>query len=141
MTTGRVVHHWHTRTKTGKVPALDARVPHAYAEIHPEDAQALGIELGDIVVLRSKRGAWTGPAMVVDTIRPGMVFVPFHFGASEESANQNTIYALDPVSRQPQLKQAAVRLEKVRAADPEPWLLERRKELTEAVAPFAQAAA
>jgi ferredoxin-nitrate reductase len=100
--TGRVVYHFHTRTKTGRSAALNSRVPHAYVEIHPDNARTLDIRTGDRVEMSSPHGRWEGPAMVVNTVRPGEVFVPFHFGRGAQSANQHTWYARDPVSFQPQ---------------------------------------
>jgi predicted molibdopterin-dependent oxidoreductase YjgC len=127
--TGRVVYHFHTRTKTGRSRALQQRVPHAYVEIHPEDAREQGIATGDLVEITSPKGRWEGPAMVVDTVRRGEVFVPFHFGHGAQSANQHTWYARDPVSNQPQLKSSPVRLRRLSFGEPEAWLLRRLEEL------------
>lgn len=136
--TGRVVYHFHTRTKTGRSDALNRRVPHAYVELHPEDARRLGIELGDRVEITSPHGRWEGPAMVVDTVRPGELFVPFHFGHGDQSANQHTWYARDPVSQQPQLKSSPVALRRLSFGAPEPWLLLRLQELNgQSIEPFA----
>ncbi len=106
--TGRVVYHFHTRTKTGRSAALNERAPHPYVEIHPADAARLEIGLGDLVEITSPNGRWEGVAMVVDTVRPGEVFVPFHYGHGAQSANQHTWYARDPISHQPQLKSSPV---------------------------------
>jgi anaerobic selenocysteine-containing dehydrogenase len=129
LSTGRVVYHFHTRTKTARSEALNRRVPNAYCEIHPEDAARLGITLGDWVEVSSARGRWEGPAMVVDTVRPGELFIPFHFGKGVQAANQHTTYARDPVSQQPQLKSSPVSLRRVSFAEPEPWLVERQQDL------------
>ncbi|MCF7694640.1 molybdopterin oxidoreductase family protein [Mycetohabitans sp. B2] len=129
LSTGRVVYHFHTRTKTGRSEALHRRVPNAYVEIHPDDAQRLGICLGDWVEVSSMRGRWEGPAMVVDTVRPGELFIPFHFGKGHQAANQHTTYARDPVSQQPQFKSSPVQLKWLSFAEPEPWLVERRNDL------------
>jgi ferredoxin-nitrate reductase len=138
LNTGRVVYHWHTRTKTGKVSFLNDRVPHAYCEINPEDAERFGIKLGDLVSVSSELGKWEGRAMVVETVRPGSLFIPFHYGYPGESANQNTTYAKDPVSKQPQFKQSRAMLQKVADGQAEEWLIERRRELTgESSQPFA----
>ncbi|MGH7188823.1 MAG: molybdopterin dinucleotide binding domain-containing protein [Acetobacteraceae bacterium] len=114
--TGRVVYHFHTRTKTGRSAALNERAPHPYVEIHPADALGLGIGLGDLVEITSPNGRWEGVAMVVDTVRPGEVFVPFHYGHGAQSANQHTWYARDPVSHQPQLKSCCRPAAQLRAA-------------------------
>lgn len=136
--TGRVVYHFHTRTKTGRSKALNERVPHAYVEVHPEDAKRLGIDTGDRVEITSPHGRWEGPVMVVDTVRPGELFVPFHFGQGSQSANQHTWYARDPVSQQPQLKSSPVAIRRLSFGAPEPWLIERLSELNgERTEPFA----
>ena len=127
--TGRVVYHFHTRTKTGRSAALNSRAPQAYVEIHPDDASALVIATGDKVEITSPHGRWEGPAMVVDTVRPGEVFTPFHYGHGAQSANQHTWYARDPVSFQPQLKSSPVMLRRLSFGQPEPWLLQRLAEL------------
>jgi anaerobic selenocysteine-containing dehydrogenase len=138
MVTGRVVYHFHTRTKTARSPILNRHAPHAYVEIHPEDAARLRIALGDLVEIASPHGRWEGVAMVVDTVRPGEVFVPFHYGHGSQSANQHTWYARDPISHQPQLKSSPVSVRRLSFGEPEPWLLERLSELNgEATEPFA----
>jgi len=136
--TGRVVYHFHTRTKTARSEVLNRRAPHPYVEVHPEDAARLGIGLGDMVEISSPHGRWEGVAMVVDTVRPGEVFVPFHYGCGAQSANQHTWYARDPVSHQPQLKSSPVAVRRLSFGEPEPWLLERLAELNgDNIEPFA----
>ncbi|HEV2419048.1 MAG TPA: molybdopterin oxidoreductase family protein [Terriglobia bacterium] len=136
--TGRVVYHFHTRTKTGRSMVLNERAPHPYVEIHPTDAARLEIGLGDLVEITSPNGRWEGVAMVVDTVRPGEVFVPFHYGHGSQSANQHTWYARDPVSHQPQLKSSPVAVQRLSFGQPEPWLLARLAELNgESREPFA----
>jgi predicted molibdopterin-dependent oxidoreductase YjgC len=136
--TGRVVYHFHTRTKTGRSMVLNEHAPQAYVEIHPRDAARLGIALGDRVEITSPHGRWEGVAMVVDTVRPGEVFVPFHYGHGAQSANQHTWYARDPVSHQPQLKSSPVAVRRLSFGRPEPWLVTRLAELNgEVTEPFA----
>ena len=138
ISTGRVVYHFHTRTKTARSEELNQRVPHAYVEIHPDDAQRLNISTGDTAEVISPKGSWSGLAMVVDTVRPGELFIPFHFGLGSQSANQHTWYARDPVSMQPQLKSSPGRIRRKDFGSPEQWLLDRRAELTgESNEPFA----
>jgi ferredoxin-nitrate reductase len=138
LSTGRVVYHFHTRTKTGRSAALNDRAPHAYVEIHPADAEQLEIRTGDLAEVTSPHGRWEGPAVVVDTVRPGELFIPFHYGGGRESANQHTWYARDPVSQQPQLKSAPVAIRRLSFGAPEPWLLERCAELAGAsLEPYA----
>lgn len=127
--TGRVVYHFHTRTKTARSEVLNRHAPHPYVEIHPEDAARLDIGLGDMVEITSPHGRWEGVAMVVDTVRLGEVFVPFHYGRDAQSANQHTWYARDPISHQPQLKSSPVAVRRLSFGEPEPWLLERLAEL------------
>jgi anaerobic selenocysteine-containing dehydrogenase len=130
LSTGRVVYHFHTRTKTARSQALNRRVPDAYVEIHPDDANRLGISLGDLVEVASSRGHWEGPAMVIDTVRPGELFIPFHFGKGHQAANQHTTYARDAVSKQPQFKSSPVSLRRLSFAAPELWLVERQLDLS-----------
>jgi anaerobic selenocysteine-containing dehydrogenase len=117
LTTGRVTYHWHTRTKTGRVPSLNAAAPEAFVEIAPGDAERLGIGDGDLVEIRSRRGSIRVPARLTG-VEPGVVFVPFHYGSSDDpeqptAANELTITGWDPVSKQPHFKYAAVHLERV----------------------------
>ena len=120
--TGRTVYHFHTRTKTGRAPELDAAAPDAWVEISPEDAGPLGIAEGDLVRVESPRGAIEVRARVSD-IRPGAVFVPFHYGDADRgdratrAANELTITAWDPVSKQPAFKGGAVRVTRLAAGD------------------------
>jgi anaerobic selenocysteine-containing dehydrogenase len=111
LTTGRVVHHWHTRTKTGRVPALQAAAPAPFVEINRADADRLGIRDGDRVRLGSRRGTVEAAARLAD-ILSGHLFVPFHYTAGDDeapsAANELTITDWDPVSKQPHLKFAAV---------------------------------
>jgi anaerobic selenocysteine-containing dehydrogenase len=116
LTTGRRVYHWHTRTKTGRVPELDSAAPDVWVELHPSDAQAGGIEDGARCIVESPRGRVIAPARLTG-IRPGVVFVPFHYGYWDleddndaRAANELTITAWDPVSKQPLFKTASVRV-------------------------------
>jgi ferredoxin-nitrate reductase len=117
LTTGRSVYHWHTRTKTGRVPELQSAAPEAWVQLASADAQSLGIAEGDRVRVTSRRGSVTAPARVGD-IEAGTVFIPFHYGywdeeaGHERAANELTLTAWDPVSKQPYFKYAAVKVEK-----------------------------
>jgi ferredoxin-nitrate reductase len=138
LNSGRLVYHFHTRTKTGRSEALNSRAPRAYVEIHPGDAGRLGIGTGDLVEINSPLGRWEGAAMVVDTVRPGELFAPFHFGKGAQSANQHTSYARDAVSKQPHFKSSPVALRRLSFGEPEPWLRARVAELNgEMTEPFA----
>jgi anaerobic selenocysteine-containing dehydrogenase len=119
LTTGRRVYHFHTRTKTARAPELDAAAPDVWVEIATGDAQARGIEEGDLCVVESARGRVIAPARLTG-IKPGVVFVPFHYGSwdlkadGEETraANELTMTTWDPVSKQPLFKVASVRVAK-----------------------------
>jgi ferredoxin-nitrate reductase len=114
LTTGRTIYQFHTRTKTGRAPELDAAAPDAWVELNPEDAEELKVAEGDLIRLRSLRGEIAAPARLVP-IRRGTVFVPFHYGTWRQhrdlprAANELTMTAWDPVSKQPMFKLAAVR--------------------------------
>ncbi|HET7030314.1 MAG TPA: nitrate reductase [Candidatus Limnocylindrales bacterium] len=122
LTTGRVVHHFHTRTKTGRAPELNAAAPGAFLEMARVDADELGLADGELVEVRSRRGHVTVPVRL-SGIEPGVVFLPFHYGdEGDESgepptaANRLTMSGWDPVSKQPHFKYAAVSVQPVRAA-------------------------
>jgi anaerobic selenocysteine-containing dehydrogenase len=109
LNTGRTVEHWHTRTKTGRVGVLEHLAPAAWVEIHPTDAAGLKVTSGDWVRLSSERGEVARVvARVTATVREGEVFVPFHY--DEASANRLTLNEFDPISREPNYKQCAVKI-------------------------------
>jgi len=112
LSTGRVLEHWHTGTMTMKAPELRRAQPEAFVEINPFDAKRLGIKTGDRVRITSRRGEAIIKARVVDTPRPGMVFVPFHWADENSLINRVTIDAYDPGSKQPEFKVCAVKLSK-----------------------------
>jgi anaerobic selenocysteine-containing dehydrogenase len=111
LNTGRTVEHWHTRTKTGKVPILERLSPNAWVEMNPRDARALTLKAQDRVDVVSRRGRVRDVELrLTETIAPGQVFVPFHY--AEANANQMTQSSFDPISREPNYKQSAVRVER-----------------------------
>jgi anaerobic selenocysteine-containing dehydrogenase len=120
VTTGRTVYQFHTRTKTGRVPQLNDAAPDVWVELNPEDADRLGITEGDLVGITSARGAVQARAWLCG-IRPDVVFLPFHYGWFDQdhndrtprAANELTITAWDPVSKQPIFKVAAVAVAKL----------------------------
>lgn len=121
LTTGRIYAHWHTLTRTGKVDKLMARDPAPYVEIATEDAERLGIGEGAQVRITTRRGAIVMPARRDDGMRPGTVFVPFHWGelyGEGNSLNVLTVPAFGPVEKQPELKFCAAQLELVRTSLP-----------------------
>jgi anaerobic selenocysteine-containing dehydrogenase len=117
LTTGRVVYHFHTRTKTARAKELNAAEPEAFVEISAEDAQHYGIAEGNMVEIRSRRGRARARARIAK-IKTGTLFMPFHYGywddepQSARAANELTIAEWDPVSKQPFFKYAAVRIRK-----------------------------
>jgi assimilatory nitrate reductase catalytic subunit len=111
LNTGRTVEHWHTRTKTAQVPILERLAPNAWLEMNPRDAEALKLQAHVRVDIVSKRGRTSGVELrVTEMIAPGQVFMPFHF--AETNVNEVTQSAFDPISREPNYKQCAVRVEK-----------------------------
>jgi assimilatory nitrate reductase catalytic subunit len=111
LNTGRTVEHWHTRTKTGNVPILERLSPEAWVEMNPLDARLLRLAPQGRVDVVSRRGRMRNVQLrVTETIAPGQVFVPFHY--AEANANEVTQSAFDPVSREPNYKQSAVRVER-----------------------------
>lgn len=112
LNTGRVLEHWHSGSMTRRIPILHQAVPAAYLELHPQDAKRLGIRNDDKVRLVSRRGSITLPAAIDQRGRPsrGQVFVPFF----DESMliNELTLDAFCPISKQPDYKKCAVRVEK-----------------------------
>ena len=111
LNTGRTVEHWHTRTKTGKVPILERLSPNAWVEMNPRDARGLKLKPQDRVDVVSRRGRVRSIELrVTETVAPGQLFVPFHY--AEANANEVTQSAFDPFSREPNYKQSAARVEK-----------------------------
>ncbi len=117
LTVGRLYGHWHTQTRTGRIEKIKKMHPQPFIEIHPRDAQKLGIEEGNLVEVRSRRGVAYFPAKVTKAITPGTVFVPMHWGAlwaKSSEANALTHPEACPISLEPELKACAVCLQLVR---------------------------
>jgi formate dehydrogenase major subunit len=108
LNTGRVLEHWHTGTMTRRSKPLDAISPEAFVEIHAADAARLGLRDGAMAKVASRRGEVVLRARVTERLRPGTVFIPFHF--REAAANLLTIDALDPYAKIPEFKFCAVRV-------------------------------
>jgi assimilatory nitrate reductase catalytic subunit len=111
LNTGRTVEHWHTRTKTREVPILERLSPRAWLEMNPRDAKRLGLRSHEAVDVISRRGSARAIELrLTEITAPGQVFMPFHF--SETNVNEVTQSAFDPISREPNYKQCAVRVER-----------------------------
>lgn len=109
--TGRTVEHWHTRTKTKEVKILERMSPTAWLEMNPRDARRLGLKPHDRVTVVSPRGRVENIELrITEIVALGQVFMPFHY--EEKNSNRLTQSAFDPISREPNYKQAAVRVEK-----------------------------
>jgi nitrate reductase NapA len=113
LTTGRVLEHWHTGSMTRRIPQLYQAVPDAYVELNRADALDLGVGAGDRVRVVSRRGSLELTVEVDGRGRPprGTVFVPFFDEA--RLVNLLTLDAMDAISKQPDYKKCAVRLERV----------------------------
>jgi assimilatory nitrate reductase catalytic subunit len=114
LTTGRVVSQYLSGTQTRRIGMLVDQYPEPLLEIHPDLAGRYGIKTGDRVRVTSRRGSMELPALVTRTIRSDTVFIPYHW-PGHKAANQLTHRALDPISKIPEFKVSAVRLEKVSA--------------------------
>ena len=108
LTTGRMLEHYHTGTMTRRSDGLNELVPAGFAEINPGDAVALGVVDGAVVSVETRRGAISISANVTARVRPGTVFVPFHFW--ESPANRLTNTARDPMANIPEFKVCACRV-------------------------------
>jgi len=123
--TGRTVYHFHTRTKTGRVPQLQAAAPDVWVEISTADADLLALTEGDLAEITTPRGSVRARVRVTG-IREGVVFLPFHYGywdvgapgadGAGRAANELTITEWDPASKQPIFKTAAARVRKIDGA-------------------------
>lgn len=129
LTTGRTIYHFHTRTKTGRAPQLNAAAPDVWVEISAADADSQGLDEGDLVEVTTPRGALRGRLRITG-IRTGLLFVPFHYGYWDtpgkhgpgcdtpgRAANEATVTDWDPVSKQPLFKTAAAALTLVRRGE------------------------
>ena len=114
LNTGRILYHYHTRTMTDRTRAIHFTAPRKWVEIWHEDAMEMGIAEGEWVKVSSKRGSVYAEARIVDTLQPGVAWMPFHYA---EGANiLSDAHHLDPVSKIPGYKQIGIKIEK---ADPD----------------------
>lgn len=112
LNTGRVVEHWHTGSMTRRIPVLHKAMPHGYVELNPNDAERLQIKTGDNVLLTTRRGNITLPASVNErgVPAPMQVFVPFF--DENMLINDITLDSFCPISKEPDYKKCAVKVEK-----------------------------
>ena len=111
LSTGRVLYQYHTGTMTRRSPVLEDSAPSAYVEMHPEDAQSLGLEDDELVRASSRRGTIQLPVRFTDRVQRGLVFIPFHY--REAAANLLTNDALDPKCKIAEAKVCAIKIEKI----------------------------
>ncbi|WP_439376865.1 molybdopterin oxidoreductase family protein [Amycolatopsis lexingtonensis] len=114
-TTGRVLQHYQSGAQTRLIDELNDVVPEVFVEVHPDTAKRAGLEEGDPAKVRSRRGETVAKVRFVQSLKPDVVFLPFHF-PGEQRANLFTNPALDPVSRMPEFKVCAVSLSTVDGA-------------------------
>ena len=126
LTTGRVITQFLSGTQTRRIGPLVDYYPEPRIELHPRLAQRLGIADGDWTTAESRRGSTTLRALVVTTIRPDTVFIPYHW-PGRKSVNQLTISAQDPISKIPEYKVCAVRVR--RAEGPPEWAAQLEAQL------------
>jgi assimilatory nitrate reductase catalytic subunit len=111
LTTGRMMMHYQSGAQTRRVPSLMAVASESFVEVHPETAQRLGVHDGELVNVVTRRGTSTCKARFKATIRFDTIFMPFHFSGVGR-ANTLTNDAVDPVSKIPEFKIAAARIER-----------------------------
>jgi anaerobic selenocysteine-containing dehydrogenase len=127
--TGRTLYHFHTRTKTGRVPQLRDAAPEVWVECSAGDARRLGLTEGDLTEVATPRGRLRA-RLRISGIRDGVLFVPFHYGywdrepapdgTHDRAANELTPTDWDPVSKQPLFKTAAAALTRIAGPDGQP---------------------
>jgi sulfite reductase (NADPH) flavoprotein alpha-component len=113
-----VRNQWHTMTRTGTVPALLKDAPEPFLEVNPADAAVAGLNDKDWAEARSRRGTFVAQVRITEVVPIGTCFAPFHWGrhnGDDRAANNLTNRAMDPVSKQPELKFAAINLRRVDA--------------------------
>ena len=123
MNSGRVVEHFHTRTKTGKLGNLNKFSPTPYMEMNPDAAQSLNVAHQSYVRIVSRRGDAVVMVQLTHRVPRNMVFIPFHF---HDCVNRVSLGLLDPHSRQPAFKQCSIRIEPIDQALAGKLNIERR---------------
>jgi assimilatory nitrate reductase catalytic subunit len=118
LTTGRVIYHYLSGNQTRRTPFLKEMAPYPWVEMHVQTATRLGIQDGDWVTVRTRRGEMTAPALVVRSIRPDTLFIPYHYGHTQ-AVNQLTNPVLEPMLKIPEFKVCAASA--VRATQKPEW--------------------
>ncbi len=116
--TGRLRDQWHGMSRTGNVARLYSHEPEPMLHMHPDDLSRRGLEDGDLVRIRSKRGSAALKVLATTTVRPGQCFAPMHWGSNAMGGlgiNALTSGTYDPYSKQPELKHAAIQVERLAA--------------------------
>ena len=112
LTTGRELFQYHTGTMTRRVDAVNTVLPTALIEMHPDDAERLGVKDGEMVCVTSRRGSIDIHVSVSPRPAQGVVFIPFH--SKEAAANILTNTALDPISKIPEFKVCSVNIKPIK---------------------------
>jgi len=108
-TTGRHYARYNFSSMTGKTTEIDAIAPEALAEVHPADAARFGIAEGNTLKLTSRRGSVLIRATITDRTQEGTVFTTYNY--AETPVNYLTLDALDRLSRTPEYKLCAIKVE------------------------------
>ena len=119
LNTGRIRDQWHTMTRTGRTPRLNAQYGEPFLEINPTDAAALGVEPADLVEVQSSSGRAVLRALLTPRVRRGEIFAPMHWTAQNAGAGRVdalTAAIVDPVSGQPELKHTPVSVKRFAVA-------------------------
>ncbi len=114
LSTGRLRDHWHSLACTGRVARLCNHVEEPVVSLHPADLARHGLAAGGLARVRSRRGELVLRAEPSEDVAPGQAWIPMHWGSASLAGlgvNALTLSALDPVSKQPELKHAAVAVE------------------------------
>ena len=112
-TSGRVVSQYLSGTQTRRIGALVDQYPEPLCEIHPYLAEKLSISQGELIRVSTRRGNIELPAQIVKTIRPDTIFIPYHW-PGKKAANRITNRALDPISKIPEFKVCACKIDKIK---------------------------
>ncbi|MCF2497424.1 molybdopterin-dependent oxidoreductase [Dyadobacter chenhuakuii] len=114
LTNGRIRDQWHTMTKTGRVAKLNQHTPQPFLQLHPEDAKNRNIKEGQLAVIQSRRGEVRVKVNITEDVRPGLCFLPMHWGkilgSNLARANNLTNNLVDPKSKEPDFKFSAVQV-------------------------------